>query len=886
MRVERLRVIALIGLVMGACGPRTVLEPHLRIGVEVDKRPYRSVCVKLELRAVDTDMPLGLTEGAPFDRTRLKLTAIVVRGQLPQTIRVQALGFSDAACTVPTSPPEVSQVGTFTFPQFGVRDETLTLQPAAMSMDADGDLVPPPEDCNDMDPTVAPGKDEVCTDGKDNDCDQGIDCADSACAGQRCSGVASVCASNRCTETDCANGMDDDGDGAADCADTDCASRPCLNGGTCTAGACVGATNERGLCGDAVDNDRDTKVDCLDDDCVGEVCSDGRGCTTGERCSSFQCDGGMPVVCGAGTNVCASSMGSCQEPDGGCLYPPLSSDAGCSDGLACTLGDACDGDGGCVGTSLRLCDTPPAGACYAQTGTCDEASDGGCRYAFVAGLSCDDSNPCTRDDACLADGTCMGGGMVDCSMASPPGECQVPTGSCSQATGCEFMPRSGACGDGGTCVGTACVPPDAGPVDAGGPMDAGVDAGLPDGGPGDAGAADAGTDAGLPLDAGTFLAPSNFGLNQLPTFLVPPHYNLNCSGTISLNNNVPTFAPDEGLCFAPFLPPSTRVSQGAGLPELVLFAMDRLTIQTGVTLRFAPGLFSSSPNVVPVFAVRGDATIDGTIDLSALPGPNRMGSRENAVGAGGSFCVGPSAGVAVVDRSGGGAGGSFGLVGGPGGRGADIGASLGGAGASASAANGGPALTPLRGGCPGSAGGNAADGFGRAGGGFQVWAQRTLTVNGRIVAAGGPGVVVNGTYGAGGGGGGSGGGLLLEGTSVVFGANALVAANGGSGAKGNGTNNTGVSGNYGTFDTTRAAPGVGGAQCGGPGGPGGARAGDAGVGVQGDLDPACVITGFGGGGGGGGAVGRVRINALTGCTVGANARFSPQTTSNQPSCVR
>jgi hypothetical protein len=358
-----------------------VEAPYLRIGIKVDQGPYRSACVKLELRAADSDMQLGLTAGATPIKDRLRLSAIVVRGTLPQTIRVQALGYSDAACTVPTSPAEVSEVGLFTFPESGVRDETLTLQPAAVSIDADGDLVPSTMDCNDMDPTVAPGKPEVCTDGKDNDCDTSTDCADSECNGKQCAGLASVCASNRCTETDCANRTDDDGDQAVDCADTDCDGQACRNGGSCRDAGCSGARSEQGLCDDALDNDNDGKPNCLDEDCQDETCSDGRGCTTGERCSNFGCDGGMPVTCGAGSNVCASSMGTCQEPDGGCLYAPLPPDAGCSDGLACTLGDACDGDGGCVGTSLRLCDTPPAGACYAQTGTCDEASDGGCLHA-------------------------------------------------------------------------------------------------------------------------------------------------------------------------------------------------------------------------------------------------------------------------------------------------------------------------------------------------------------------------------------------------------------------------------------------------------------------------------------------------------------------------
>jgi hypothetical protein len=870
MRVDRLRVIALLGLVLSACGPRTVTAPHLRIGIKVDKGPYRSACVKLDLRAADGDAPLGLTDGAPFDRTRLNLTAIVVRGRLPETIRVQAIGFSDAACTVPTSPAEVSEVGLFTFPEFNVRDETLTLQPAAVSIDADGDLVPSTMDCNDMDPTVAPGKPEVCTDGKDNDCDTSTDCADSECNGKQCAGLASVCASNRCTETDCANRTDDDADQAVDCADTDCDGQACRNGGSCRDAGCSGARSEQGLCDDALDNDNDGKPNCLDEDCQDETCSDGRGCTTGERCSNFGCDGGMPVTCGAGSNVCASSMGTCQEPDGGCLYAPLPPDAGCSDGLACTTADTCDGDGGCTGTP-RECSTPPPGDCWESSGFCDEARDGGCVYSISVGrLSCTDMDPCSVNDACLEDGGCLGQ-LLDCSNAIPPNECQTSANQCV-AGACQFMNRDGGC-DGGTCASGQCVPDvvDAGMVDAGQ-----VDAGVPDAGqPIDAGMMmDAGVaDAGGVVDAGAFLLPSNVPLSTITN--APPfaHFDVGCNSTISLN---PVgIQANSLLCSPPALPPSVVVSQVGG-PSLVVFVVDRLTIQPNVTLRF-----SGPADRVPVIAVRGDATINGILDVSAV---QVIGTITAGPGGGGSFCPASAPGVQNGNASGGGQGGGFGRAGGNGGRGADSG----GAGATGVVVNGTPTLVPLRGGCNGSRGGGAnADRFGRAAGAVQVWARGQLVINGAVLAAGGFGLWsgIGSSQGSGGGGGGSGGGILLEGTRVSIGSSAIVAANGGGGAEGSSLGG-GNNGQAGTSGLNPANGGTGANDCGGFGGRGSARTNvTAGNGEEGGVQGACNFSDLGGGGGGGGGMGRVRINSLLPCTVVSTAQISPQASSAQVSCA-
>jgi hypothetical protein len=79
-------------------------------------------------------------------------------------------------------------------------------------IDIDGDGYLPPEDCDNNDPDVNPGVDEICSDGIDNDCDMLIDGDDPDCQAP----PAEVCN----------DGIDNDGDGLIDCADPDCFSDP------------------------------------------------------------------------------------------------------------------------------------------------------------------------------------------------------------------------------------------------------------------------------------------------------------------------------------------------------------------------------------------------------------------------------------------------------------------------------------------------------------------------------------------------------------------------------------------------------------------------------------------------------------------------------------
>ena len=79
---------------------------------------------------------------------------------------------------------------------------------APVRTDADGDGFEEGYDCDDADPQVHPGADEVCDSGADEDCDGRIDCEDGECTAA-------------CAE-DCADGVDNNDDGLVDCEDEQC----------------------------------------------------------------------------------------------------------------------------------------------------------------------------------------------------------------------------------------------------------------------------------------------------------------------------------------------------------------------------------------------------------------------------------------------------------------------------------------------------------------------------------------------------------------------------------------------------------------------------------------------------------------------------------------
>lgn len=114
-------------------------------------------------------------------------------------------------------------------------------------------------------------------------------------------------------------------------------------------------------------------------------------------------------------------------PLNGCVVVPALKGTACDDGQFCTLGDACDDKGTCIGELPNRCGLKPQGCesivCYEQLKKCDTLPVG-------EGAACDPTNPCHINGVCKI-GECVGQ-PKDCSF-SPLTECNAVT--CDSATG-------------------------------------------------------------------------------------------------------------------------------------------------------------------------------------------------------------------------------------------------------------------------------------------------------------------------------------------------------------------------------------------------------------------------------------------------------------------
>lgn len=399
-----------------------------------------AACVRLVVRPESGAEQLT----GPLARTKDAFRVAVYRTPaLGTKVTLLARGYPNCVTQVAsTEGPAVEA----TFPESGSTEVQVPLPRRPVSGDADRDghvdKAAGGDDCNDRDATVFPGAPEDCAGDVDRNCNGSSGCLDPVCEGKGCKA-----------------------------------------GGTCSALACVGAEKE--LCDDGVDNDGNGKADCADEACEGQSCSDANACTQGETCildnGQRRCGGPASITsCTQPPNPCFQGQGTCDAADGGCTYALKNPPPSCDDGDACTMSDTCLADGGCGGSPVQC--SGPAGSCFAPA-TCNP--DGGfCEFPVLVGNACDDGLPCTVGDRCLGDGSCAATGSVSCDAGpcllslcmSANGQCSAPVpanhgGACDDGNACTL---SDACA-GGTCAGInvtcddtnpctddACIPADGG----------------------------------------------------------------------------------------------------------------------------------------------------------------------------------------------------------------------------------------------------------------------------------------------------------------------------------------------------------------------------------------------------------------------------------------
>ena len=289
---------------------------------------------------------------------------------------------------------------------------------------------------------VCPGGEEfetMCGDGVDNDCDGLADCMDpddcpdeNRCGdhGLVCRGDACVCQTGMTSEdpADCSNGIDDDCDGGADCADPDgCADGTACgpNGLVCAGSSCVCGQPGVQTCGALTgDEDCDGLGGCDDPDCAGDPCW-----FNGEVCGGY--GGRTPNMCTCGRSEFAGESTCSDGVDNDC-----DGSADCADGANCNH-EFCGPNRVCCGGACRdYSNASNCGGCNAAcaSGHACRAVSHSMRSGFVCG--CGGGAACPRGQTCRNyDGL---GERCSCDGAEDCGDNQVCVRQANQPNFCAY----------------------------------------------------------------------------------------------------------------------------------------------------------------------------------------------------------------------------------------------------------------------------------------------------------------------------------------------------------------------------------------------------------------------------------------------------------------
>jgi hypothetical protein len=327
----------------------------------------------------------------------------------------------------------------------------------------DGSCTGTPVDCDDGDQCTLDGCDPAI--GCYFQINAGVPCddGDPCTVGEMCDG-SGMCLGNpkNCDDSNsCTTDACDPADGS--CIHTALPGTPCDDGDMCTVGdvcqangACTGTPkncNDVNQC--TADSCDPATGNCQHEITPGMICNDRDHCTVGDMCDDAGDCIGNPKNC---DDSLQCTIDSCNPADGSCINMSQTG-APCDDGDVCTAGDRCQADGTCVGspvdcddgdqctgdscepvvgcvsiitpgvpcddgdlcTEMDMCDN--AGLCMGTLKDCDDSNEctddfcdgatGDCYVAPLAGMPCDDGDPCTVNDVCDGAGNCVGDKIVD-----------------------------------------------------------------------------------------------------------------------------------------------------------------------------------------------------------------------------------------------------------------------------------------------------------------------------------------------------------------------------------------------------------------------------------------------------------------------------------------
>ena len=199
----------------------------------------------------------------------------------------------------------------------------------------------------------------------------------------------------------------------------------CNDGNDCTLDTCDGATGQ-----------------CQFQNGSGQTCDDGDACSTASTCNADSaCVATTLYDCSMANDTCHAGQCANAGKIPFCKAIPLADGSKCDDGLACTTGETCS-IGKCGNGSAVVCANAPA--CYVAT--CAESMQGCVNTPTAKGTACSDNEPCTLGDSCNGTGGCNPGTAMDNFTPCDDADKTTSGDLCLNATCAGFTAVTGASG--------------------------------------------------------------------------------------------------------------------------------------------------------------------------------------------------------------------------------------------------------------------------------------------------------------------------------------------------------------------------------------------------------------------------------------------------------